>query len=216
MCGRFVRTGGPPEISEWFGIPPERIRDLPRPSFNIAPGGPVAAVADEQGPAAMSLAWGFRLPSGGGSLIINARSETLSLKPIFRENLGRRRCLIVADGFYEWGPGEGRSQPFYFSLGPGRMMALAGLYQPREEGGGVSRCAIITVPANARVVPVHRRMPAIIAPDRYREWLDPELTDPGILARMLRPWPPEDMVSQRVGRLVNSTGNDSPECIKPV
>jgi putative SOS response-associated peptidase YedK len=135
-------------------------------------------------------------------------------KPAFRKHLARGRCLIVADGFYEWRQRPGQPEPFYFSLGPGKMMALAGLFQTVLPGG--NHGVIITVPANQLVGEVHRRMPAIMAPERYRDWLDPDLSDPEALLRMLEPWPLDGLGSCRVGTMVNSPGNDTPECIRPV
>jgi putative SOS response-associated peptidase YedK len=159
------------------------------------------------------MTWGFPGFKGKG-LIINARSEGLMQKPAFRKHLARGRCLIVADGFYEWRQRPGQPEPFYFSLGPGKMMALAGLFQTVLPGG--NHGVIITVPANQLVGEVHRRMPAIMAPERYRDWLDPDLSDPEALLRMLEPWPLDGLGSCRVGTMVNSPGNDTPECIRPV
>lgn len=214
MCGRFVRASGIAEISKWFGIPSERIAGLPRPSFNIAPGNPVAAVLGGEAPSVATMHWGFKLPGAGSRLIINARSEGLMQKPAFRKHLAGGRCLIVADGFYEWRQRPGQPEPFYFSLGPGKMMAMAGLCQPGWPEG--NRGVIITVPANSLVGEVHGRMPAIMAPQKYRDWLDPDLRDPELLLPMLEPWSLEGLFSYRVGTMVNSPGNDTPECIRPV
>lgn len=165
-------------------------------------------------PSVAALHWGFKLPGAGSRLIINARSEGLLQKPAFRKHLAGGRCLIVADGFYEWRLRPGQPEPVYFSFGPGRMMALAGLCQLGWPEG--SRGVIITVPANPLVGEVHPRMPAIMGPERCRDWLAPGLSDPGPLLRMLEPWPLDDLIISRVGTVVNSPGNDTSECIRPV
>jgi putative SOS response-associated peptidase YedK len=150
-----------------------------------------------------------------GSRLINARAETLAQKPSFRHAFKRRRCLILADGFYEWKRVENRKQPYYFQLKNGQPFALAGLWeiwQPRE-GEAIASCTIITTKANTLMQPIHDRMPAILEPDSYHQWLDSRLTDTDALKPLLKPYESQLMSAVAVSFLVNNPANDIPECL---
>jgi putative SOS response-associated peptidase YedK len=154
-----------------------------------------------------------------GYRMINARAETVAEKPAFRAAFRRRRCLIPADGFYEWrsqGPGKAK-QPYWITLAEGGPMTLAGLWEHWEGEGGetVESCTILVGPANERMAPLHDRMPVILAPSDRDLWLDPGMHDPAALRPLLRPYPSEGITTTPVGRRVNSPANEGPELIAP-
>jgi putative SOS response-associated peptidase YedK len=148
--------------------------------------------------------------------MINARAETVAEKPAYRAAFKRRRCLIAADGFYEWKPGTPKKQPFYIRLKGGEPFAFAGLWEHWEqEGKKIESCTIIVTDANKLMAPIHDRMPVILAPQEYDRWLDPALQDPAAILPLLRPYPAGDMEAYPVSTLVNSPKNDRPELIAP-
>ena len=214
MCGRFTLHSR------------DRIRlkglaslDLPfEPRYNIAPSQEIIAIADfGSGPEMRSLVWGL-IPSWSTDRkgFINARSETLEDKPSFSDSFRLRRCLIPADGFFEW-RNVGRSkQPYYFQLSDESQFALAGIWdQWRNAQSSITSCAIITTAANELVEPLHDRMPAILKPDSYDVWLDPK-TDPAVLEKLLTPFPASKMKNHPVSRAVNAPENDSEKLIDRV
>lgn len=153
-----------------------------------------------------------------GYRMINARSETVAQKPSFRHAFRRRRCLVPADGFYEWRTEGRRKVPFRFRMRDGSLFALAGLWEtwtPPDGGEPITSCTVLTTDANDVVAPVHHRMPVIIPPDHYDTWLDPE-EEPEALKALLSPYPPSAMEGYAVSTEVNSARNDYPELIKPL
>jgi putative SOS response-associated peptidase YedK len=224
MCGRFTLRAPPTAVAEQFVLPA-----VPpfEPRFNVAPSQPVAVVrmAGEQPPARRELVWlrwGL-VPSWAddpalGNRLINARAETAADKPAFRAAMRRRRCLVVADGFYEWQPGESataRRQPYFIRLRDDRPFGFAGLWESweRPDLGVIESCTILTTAANALVQPIHDRMPVIISPRDYDRWLDPALDNPDQFKPLLVPYPAEEMAAYRVSTLVNSPANNDPRCV---
>lgn len=150
--------------------------------------------------------------------MINARSETAAEKPSFRAAFRRRRCLVIADGFYEWQKQNGSKQPFFIHLRDARPFAFAGLWEHWEgpDDSIIESCTLLTCDPNAFLQAVHNRMPVILDPEDYELWLNPEVQQPDLLQPLLRPYPAEDMDAYPVSRFVNSPGNDSPKCIEPL
>ena len=222
MCGRFVMVSDLSDIVEEFAI--EKISATVEKSFNIAPGANVAAVIRDGVTRLVSLQWGL-IPSwtrdgAGRKGLINARAETVTSKPSFRDAFRDRRCLIIADGYYEWKGGEkGRAKtPFYIYLKSRKPFGFAGIYEQWLPPGGkqVLSCAIITTEPNELVSPIHKRMPVIIPREQHRLWLDPALSGGAVLCDLMRPIPAGDMVAYPVSTKVNFPIIDTPDCIKPV
>jgi putative SOS response-associated peptidase YedK len=215
MCGRFTLASPGTVVAELFGL--DGVPNL-RPRFNIAPTQAVAVVRDEGGTRRLAeLRWGL-IPSWAkdpaiGNKLINARSETLAEKPAFRGAFRSRRCLVVADGFYEWAKTGTRKQPWYFQLSDGRPFGFAGLWERWLPAGGepIETCTIVTTEANELLAPVHDRMPVILDQSSFSAWLGSEPGRPpdGLLA----PYPAAAMTARPVGLTVNSPANDTPECI---
>ena len=165
------------------------------------------------------FSWGL-IPSWAkdrkiASSLINARSETLAEKPAFRTALARRRCLILADGFYEWRKEGQQKLPYYFQLADPRPFAFAGLWTPSAGPGLPPTCTIITTAPNELLAEIHDRMPAILERADEDRWLDPRVTDPAVLLALLRPLPAERMEAYPVSALVSSPGNEGPELVEP-
>jgi putative SOS response-associated peptidase YedK len=223
MCGRFTLRTPTSALVEQFLL--ETAPELP-PRFNIAPGQPVAVVRQPAGAAGRSLTllrWGL-IPSWAkdpaiGNRMINARAESAAEKPAFRTAFRRRRCLIPADGYYEWRRTGDRKQPYYFHMRDGRPFAFAGLWElwsGGEEGadsGPLETCAVLTTQANDLSRPIHDRMPVILPQAVYDVWLDPDETDRRRLQPLLAPYDSAPMVADRVSTLVNNPRNDDPRCI---
>jgi putative SOS response-associated peptidase YedK len=212
MCGRFTLRSSAQRLSEAFGV---EVEDT-APRYNIAPTQTVFALAvlDSQRQL-FQPKWGL-IPSWskddkGAAKLINARAETVAEKPAFRAALKRRRCLVLADGYFEWracDPKGKHKQPYYISLG-GEPFAFAGLY---EEWQGIHTCTIITTEANEVLRPLHERMPVILPREAYEGWLLPSEQPP---VSLLRPYPGEHFRTWPVSTLVNSPRNDSPACVEP-
>jgi putative SOS response-associated peptidase YedK len=227
MCGRTTLKAPAEEIAEAFGLLLEDIGPL-APRYNIAPTDEVlAVVADRERPgrrAARRLRWGlvpfFAKDATGAAKRINARAETVFRSAMFREAARRRRCLVVADGFYEWRRGgEGKPRPFYFRRRDGRAFGLAGVFDRWKDPDGappLESCAVLTTDANALVREVHDRMPVILGPDEVERWLDPREREEGALADLLHGPRPEEWVAVEVSTRVNSVRNDDPACIAPL
>ena len=207
------------EAFPWADIPD----DLP-PRYNIAPSQPVAVIPNSGNNAVSMYNWGL-IPSWSkdpaiGDRMINARAESLAEKPSFRNAYRRRRCLILADGFYEWkqNPGMKSKQPIYLRLNPYRPFAFAGLWEiwNAPDGLEVRSCTIITTQPNSLIEPIHNRMPVILPPDVYSQWLAPEDRQPAQLNDLLIPYPSSEMIAFPVSRMVNSPQTDTPDLIKPV
>lgn len=222
MCGRYTQTKSGMAIAKTFGL--ASAPDIPA-RYNIAPTQPVSAVvqsADER--SHRTFQWGL-VPSWSkdpsiSSRMINARAETVAEKPSFRAPFKRRRCLVVADGFYEWQRTESnrKKQPFYIQMEDQAPFGFAGLWEKWTDGDGsaLETCTILTTEPNELMAPIHNRMPVIIHPQDYDLWLDPDLQDGRHLQHLLRPYEPEAMQRYPVSTTVNSPRNEMPECIAPV
>jgi putative SOS response-associated peptidase YedK len=218
MCGRFVAATPLPVLAERFGVDEVRVRELP-PSWNVAPTDPVPAVVDRNGRRLLgTLRWGL-VPSwapdpSGAARMINARAETVATKPAFREALRRRRCLIPADGFYEWRRRNGRKEPVLLAAADGSPLAFAGLWDVwRRDAQRLATCTIVTTTANRVVGAVHDRMPVILAPDAWDLWLDPGCTDPRRLTALLVPAADDALVVRPADPRVNDVRNNGPELL---
>ncbi|MFZ5819576.1 MAG: SOS response-associated peptidase [Chloroflexota bacterium] len=221
MCGRFTLTIDPAELQEAFeGYTfPEQFA----PRFNIAPSQPVLAIPNDGQQRADFFLWGL-IPSWAkdpalGNRLINARGETLAEKPSFRGNFKYKRCLVLADGFYEWKaqPGSKTKTPYFIHLEGRRPFAFAGLWDEwrAPDGSLVKSCAIITTAPNELMAPIHNRMPVILPPDDYPQWLDAAPRPPESLLPLIKPYPAEKMTAYPVSTLVNSPQNDRAECVAP-
>lgn len=224
MCGRFTLTELEPDVlTEIFTLS----GDVPKlsPRYNIAPTQPVATVIQDARSGENRLdimRWGL-IPSWAkdpkiGNNLINARGETVHEKPSFRAAFKRRRCLIVADGFYEWQTlDDGSKQPLYITLTDRRPFGFAGLWEfwtDSATGSELTTCTIITTAPNAFMRNIHNRMPVIVPREEYARWLDPSQEDPTALLPLLRPYPDELMTAWPVSRRVNSPANDDPALLE--
>jgi putative SOS response-associated peptidase YedK len=221
MCGRFTLTSTPEQLAQRFGLeePPQAA-----PRYNIAPGQDVLAIRLDPETArrvAIHPRWGL-VPSWAkdaaiGARMINARSETVAEKPAFRAAFRARRCLVPADGFYEWAPRQGRKQAHYIGLRDAGPFGLAGLWERWEDpsGGALESCTLLTRDAVESLRDIHSRMPVILEPAAYEAWLDPALDDPTRLFALLRPPPEESIVWHPVSNRVNDVRVDDPACIAP-
>ncbi len=218
MCGRFTLTLiDPAVLAAEFALGGELPPLTPR--YNIAPTQPVATVIHAPNESHNRLGlmrWGL-IPRWAkdrsiGARLINARAETVHQKPSFREALRRRRCLVVADGFYEWQKrGGGARQPYFVTLKERRPFGFAGLWERWRDphsGEELITCTLITAAANALVAPIHHRMPVILPREAYATWLDPTLTAPHAARALLRPLSAEQLRAWPVSRRVNSPAND--------
>ncbi len=219
MCGRYTITAGPEFIAEWFGLDGP-VPDY-TPSYNVTPGSDVPVItrpADLRTGALMR--WGLvphwsKAPKTRYSLI-NAKAETLTEKPAWRGPFRHRRCLVPATGFYEWQPTAHGKQPWYIRPAREPLFAFAGLWDYWEGEHLLNSFAIVTVPANAAVAPIHERMPAILAPADYDRWLDPHQTDTDALRALLTSPPPDTLEAYPISTRVNNPRHDSPELIRPL
>jgi putative SOS response-associated peptidase YedK len=183
--------------------------------FNVAPTQDIPVVRHtDAGRELKLMRWGF-IPSWSkdaksGPLLINARAETAAEKPAFRSAFKSSRCLIPADGFYEWKKIAGKKQPYHIRCADGRPFAFAGLWGKWHD---LESCTILTTDANDLVRPMHDRMPVILSPAGYAAWLDPDVEDP---QRLLTPLPASDMVAIAVNPIVNNSRNEGAECIEPL
>jgi putative SOS response-associated peptidase YedK len=222
MCGRYTLTDPQPSrLRSRFRLGESAAIDE-RPRFNIAPTDPVLAVRRHEGGDRDigRLRWGL-LPGAwaerrGGRPLINARAETLDTQPAFAESFRERRCLIPADGFYEWQAGPEGKQPIWLSRPDGELFAFAGIWARLEREGRepLVSCALITCPPNETVRPIHDRMPVVLAPGAETAWLDPE-ADPGELLDLLVPAPDGELAPREVGEAVNDVRQDGPHLLEP-
>lgn len=221
MCGRFTLTLDPGEIQTLLELGP--FVHVVQPRYNIAPSQPVAIVKDPEKRSVELYKWGL-VPSWAndlniGNRMINARAETAYEKPSFRGAFKYRRCLILADGFYEWYTQEkgGLKTPYLFKLQNDYPFTFAGLYEHKEfpEGGELHTCTILTCEPNQLVSKYHNRMPVMLGPKIRWDWLDPDAQQPDLI-EMLQPYPAEEMKCYAVSRAVNSPGNDNPQVVEPV
>ena len=224
MCGRFTLTTSREVLARAFDLD-----DAPAlaPRFNVAPGQDVATVWQtpegrrELRPRRWGLVPHWARDARIGWRLVNARAETAALKPAFRTALRQRRCLVPADGFYEWGArGRGASdrQPYYLVLPEREPFSIAGLFERwrGEDGSLLETCVLLTVPANDRVRPVHDRMPAILRREDHARWLDPTEHDAQRVQALLAPWAGSELEVRAVSRHVNRAEHDDPACIEPL
>ena len=219
MCGRYTLSTPVETLAEELGL----TGSLPEvsPSYNVAPTQRVAAVLNGGGRHLEMLRWGL-IPSWAddpqiGSRMINARIETAPEKPSFRKAFKERRCLIPADGFYEWQKTSDGKQPFYIHMEGGSPFAFAGLWESWQdpEGPEVRSCTILTTDPNDLLAPIHNRMPVILHPEDYELWLDPDVQEVDLLSPLLVPYPVDSMEAYPVSRRVNNPANNEPSCIEP-
>jgi putative SOS response-associated peptidase YedK len=221
MCGRFTLKARPEVLAEHFVL-----TEVPgvMPRYNIAPTQAVAVVrAGSEGSRRelSPLRWGL-IPSWAddpliGNRMINARAETAAQKPAYRSAFRLRRCLVLADGFFEWANTNGAKQPHYFQLKDGGPFAFAGLWERWAKGEEpIESCTLLTTEANEVVSPVHQRMPVLLEPEDYGRWLDPQRRRPEEVSAILRPFPAERMIGYPVGRFVNDPRNEDPRCVERV
>lgn len=221
MCGRFTLTVQPTDLQQAF--PQYAFPAEGKARFNIAPGQPVLAVPNTPALKAEYFLWGL-IPSWAkdpavGARLINARAETLSEKPSFRSAYRYKRCLIFADGFYEWKttPGTKAKTPYFIRLKTGEPFTFAGLWDEwhAADGSLIRSCVIITTSPNALMSTLHERMPVILPSAARETWLDPTPHKPETLQALLTPYPAEEMSAYPVSTLVNRPENDRPELILP-
>ena len=221
MCGRFELHSAFAIIAKLFGLTGDSVM-MPT-GFNIAPGQDIAIIVKVGGKNRLTTChWGF-VPSWGQDLkegykMINARAETVAEKPSFRQAFSRGRCLVIADGFYEWKNVGGKKTPVYVRLKSGKPFGMAGLYNlwTSPEGEQVCTSAIITTEANGIVRTVHDRMPVIIAPAATGLWIDPSVHEKEKLLPVLKPYPDDEIELYEVSARVNSPKNDSKENIQRI
>lgn len=221
MCGRFTLTVNPADLKDAFEgyIFPQRFA----PRFNIAPSQPVLAIPNDGNHAADFFVWGLipmwaKDPSIGNRLI-NARGESIAEKPSFRGSFKHKRCLILADGFYEWKSIAGRKTktPYFIHMKDRNPFAFAGLWDTWEssDGSSMKTCTIITTGPNDLMKSLHNRMPVILHPRDYGKWLEPSPQTPDNLLPLIKPFPADAMSAYPVSTLVNKPDHDSPELVVP-
>lgn len=223
MCGRYTLSTPTDLLSELYELE-STVAISPR--FNIAPTqeAPVLRRDSASGARMLDLLkWGlvpfWAKDPAIGNRMINARSETVAEKPSFRTSFRKKRCLVLADGFYEWqATTAGPKQPFFFHRSDGRPFAMAGLWDRWDKGADdpLETFTILTTEANEVVAPVHKRMPVILEGSSFEEWLDPELEDKGLLSKLLEPAPTSFLEAVPVSTYVNSPGNEGPRCVEPI
>lgn len=221
MCGRFGLFVTPEVLEEYFSLTDFATALAPPPRYNVTPGQAVAVVREHDGRRRLdALQWGlvpfWAKDAGIGRRLINARLDSVAEKPAFREAWARRRCLIPASGFYEWGEAKGgRKRPYFIRPGDEPLFALAGLWERWRTASGekLETCVIVTTDANAQLLAVHDRMPLLIPRDAQALWLDPR-TGPGDVLKIAQRPPPLDVVP--VGFAVNDPRNDDETLITPV
>ena len=223
MCGRFTLFTSLKELTDRFGLDSFPVNLSP--SYNIAPTQPVLTVRSMPGSSkqvqADFMRWGL-IPAWAkdaslGARMINARSETASVKPSFQSAFRKRRCLILADGFYEWKKTPAGKQPTRIQMKGGSPFAFAGLWESwnNPEGRTVHSCSILTMAANSFMKKIHDRMPLILQKDNESKWLDSSKNDPEEIKEMIEELPNDCFESWNVSKLVNTPTNNNPECIEP-
>jgi putative SOS response-associated peptidase YedK len=223
MCGRFRQSRSRQILEEMFQGHFDSDDDFP-PRFNIAPTQPVLAIRQEPDQPIRRISlmrWGL-VPSwskdlSGSARMINARSEAITTTPAFREPFKTQRCLIPADGFYEWKSAGKTKQPYCFQVGHGELFAFAGLWDKWRSSNKeiVESCTLITTIANPLVADIHGRMPVILDPDNYDLWLDPGFHNSDTLSAMFVPYDASFMERYAVSNRVSDPKNDDAECAAP-
>lgn len=230
MCGRYASTRNAMDLAASFGIGTDAVDEGLSPDYNVAPTKEVFAVVerppreDKEAPPVRQLRiakWGL-VPSWAkdpsiGSRLINARVETLTEKPAFKKAFRARRCLLPADGYFEWWGEKGHKQPFFIHPKDGGVMAMAGLYEfwKAPDGAWLFTVTVITTAAEDALGHIHDRMPMLVEPDRWDSWLDP-LHDPDGLSGLLVPAAPGLLDATPVSTRVNNVANNGPELLTPV
>ena len=222
MCGRFKLSRRKQIIEEYFHCDPWD--DDWEPRYNIAPTQPVPVIRQhpkEPIRQISTMGWGlvphWAKDFSDAARAINARSETAAEKPTFRDPLKFRRCIIPADGFYEWARKNGSKQPYYFEVKDGELFAFAGLWDgwKNDEGQWVRTCSILTTTPNAVTAAVHDRMPVIVDPDSYDLWLDPGMTNVAAVSELLKPYDARLVRCYPVSTRINRIENDDEDCSRP-
>ena len=218
MCGRFVRSSSTKAIAAEFNVGQASVEMVP--SYNVAPTQKIVIINNKRTKQLMQCRWGF-LPSWAsgpsmGSNMINARAETVASKPAFKDAFIKQRCLVVADGFYEWQKVNNKKTPVYIHLKSGRPFGFAGLYNPwtSAKGETICTCCIITTSANELLQPIHDRMPVIIPGDMEDLWLDPDEQNRETLLELLRPYPSGEMEMHKVSPKINSPAYNFPDALE--
>lgn len=223
MCGRYRLSRRKQIVAEYFdSLPGEEDWS---PHYNIAPTQSVPVIRQNPREPVRELSlvrWGL-IPSWAkdssvAATMINARSETASVKPAFRDSLKSRRCLIPADGFYEWQKTGKAKQPYCFEVNDGKLFAFAGIWDRWKDSNSntLETCSILTTTPNAMTTTVHDRMPAILDPDSYDVWLDPGMRDVGTASELLKPYDARQMRCYPVSTWINYVTNDDAACSVPV
>ncbi len=232
MCGRYVQVSSPVLLAERFDVD-EVVTAAHEPDYNVAPRAEVYGVVEREPGARVleSLRWGL-VPSWAddlaiGDRMINARAETLAEKPAYTRAFERRRCILPADGFYEWkelpkqGGRKARKQPMFIHRRDGEPLAFAGLWETWRRPGDheapwIVSCVIVTTRANDLLAPIHDRMPVVLPEEAWSTWLDPSRRDRATLEPLLVPAPSEWLEAFPVSTLVNKADNNGPELLAPV
>ena len=220
MCGRYNLISNLTVLGERFQFDATQL--TLESAYNVAPTQNVLTVVGGESRRAGFMRWGL-IPFWAknhsiGSRMINARAETVADKPSFRESFRRRRCLVLADGFYEWQRTASGKRPMSIAMRSGEPFAFAGIWSVWKDpdGNSIPTCAIITTSANELLRPIHHRMPVILPRDMEGVWLDRSIEDPNPLRSVLSPYPEDAMEAYEVSTLVNSVANDGPEVIARV
>ncbi|HEY8910220.1 MAG TPA: SOS response-associated peptidase [Desulfosporosinus sp.] len=217
MCGRFT-------LAEFEGIEERFLIETPelKPNYNVAPSQDIPVIINNGANHLAIFRWGL-IPFWAkdpaiGHKMINARAETVDEKPSFKTSLQRKRCLIVADGFYEWKKEGSTKRPHRITLTNKELFGFAGLWDTWKSPAGdmVNSCSIITTTPNELMAPIHDRMPVILLKEVEQVWLDQSITDSHFLKSLLIPYPAAQMTAYEVSTFVNSTKNNGPECLAPL
>ena len=222
MCGRYSLTASPAELAQRFEFEFDSDTEAVSQRYNIAPTQQVLTVVGGESRQARFMRWGliprWAKEASTGRPLINARAETVAEKPSFRDSLKRRRCLVLADGFYEWQKRGDTKRPMRIVMRSGEPFAFAGLWAEWKDPAGstIESCAIITTEANDLLRPLHHRMPVILTDELEGPWLDTALDDSTTLTQFLAPYSEDAMEAYEVSRLVNSASNNVPEVTDPV
>ena len=221
MCGRYVLAAEADDYAEYFSVD-RVVADTLDPSYNVAPTDAIYTVAEWQGERLLgSMRWGLvpHWAKDTKAMQINARAESVATKPMFRDSLARKRCIIPADGFYEWEPKDQGRTPHWIYRADGYPMAFAGIWASRKDpttGEWTRTCAIITTEAQGDIRAIHQRMPVSLAPDVWDAWLDRRLTDLDQIEGLIQPIDPDLLMEHAVASTVNSVRNNGPQLVEAV
>ncbi len=220
MCGRFSITGELDFYAEYFGVD-EVVTERIEPSWNVAPTDPVYTITEKEGRRLLgSMQWGLvpHWATDTKTIHINARAETVATTAAFRDSFARRRCLIPADGFYEWEPPEQGRTPHWVYRADGHPLVFAGIWASRRDpdsGDWLRTCSIVTTGSTGPIAPIHDRMPVALDPRVWGAWIDRGVTDPGRVLDSLQVIDSEALMEHVVSRQVNSVRNDDPSLREP-